>query len=89
MLPSFTVRICHSGECHEPHKIESTCAIRSWDAGRIQQQCVHVDDGGQIVGASITGTPDPHSFLGESVHPFIWQNGVMQDLGTLQEIETH
>jgi probable HAF family extracellular repeat protein len=45
----------------------------------------HVDDGGQIVGASTTGTPDPLSFLGESIHPFVWQNGVMQDLGTLQE----
>ncbi len=45
----------------------------------------HVDDGGQIVGASTTGTPDPLSFLGESIHPFVWQNGVMQDLGTLQQ----
>ena len=45
----------------------------------------HVDDGGQIVGASTTGTPDPLSFLGESIHPFVWQNGVMQDLGTLQK----
>jgi len=44
-----------------------------------------VDDGGQIVGASTTGTPDPLSFLGESIHPFVWQNGVMQDLGTLQK----
>jgi probable HAF family extracellular repeat protein len=43
----------------------------------------HVDDGGQIVGASTTGISDPLSFLGESIHPFIWQNGVMQDLGTL------
>ncbi len=48
--------------------------------GGFNSNAFHVDDGGQIVGASITGTPDPHSFLGESVHPFIWQNGVMQDL---------
>jgi len=45
----------------------------------------HVDDGGQIVGISTTGTPDPLSFLGESIHPVIWQNGVIQDLGTLQQ----
>jgi len=45
----------------------------------------HVDDGGQIVGASTTGTPDPLSFLAESIHPFVWQNGVMQDIGTLQD----
>src|SRR5436309_15537 len=45
----------------------------------------HVDDGGQIVGASTTGTPDPLSFLAESIHPFVWQNGVMHDIGTLQD----
>jgi probable HAF family extracellular repeat protein len=45
----------------------------------------HVDDGGQIVGVSTTGTPDPLSFLGESIHPVIWQNGVIQDLSTLQQ----
>jgi probable HAF family extracellular repeat protein len=51
--------------------------------GGYNSNAVHVDDGGQIVGFSTTGTPDPLSFLGESIHPFIWQNGVMQDLGTL------
>jgi hypothetical protein len=44
-----------------------------------------VDDGGQIVGISATGTPDPLSFLGESIHPVVWQNVVVQDLGTLQQ----
>jgi len=53
--------------------------------GGYNSNAVHVDDGGQIVGFSTTGTPDPLSFLGESIHPFVWQNGVMRDLGTLQQ----
>jgi len=51
--------------------------------GGYNSNALHVDDGGQIVGSSTTGIPDPLSFLGESIHPFVWQNGVMQDLGTL------
>jgi probable HAF family extracellular repeat protein len=53
--------------------------------GGYNSNAVHVDDGGQIVGFSTTGTPDPLSFLGESIIPFVWQNGVMRDLGTLQQ----
>ena len=53
--------------------------------GGYNSNAVHVDDGGQIVGFSTTGTADPLSFLGESIHPFVWQNGVMRDLGTLQQ----
>src|SRR5215475_723843 len=53
--------------------------------GGYNSNAVHVDDGGQIVGFSTTGTPDPLSFLGEAIHPFVWQNGVMRDLGTLQQ----
>ena len=53
--------------------------------GGYNSNAVHVDDGGQVVGFSTTGTPDPLSFLGESIHPFVWQNGVMRDLGTLQQ----
>src|SRR5215470_7166963 len=45
----------------------------------------HVNDSGLIVGISTTGTSDPVSFLGESIHPVLWRNGVMQDLGTLQQ----
>ena len=45
---------------------------------------VHVSNGGQIVGFStVNTTPDPFSFGGASIHPFIWQNGAMRDLGTL------
>jgi probable HAF family extracellular repeat protein len=53
--------------------------------GGYNSNALHVDDGGQIVGISTTGTPDPLSFLGESIHPVIWQNGMIQDLGTLQQ----
>ena len=53
--------------------------------GGYNSNALHVDDGGQIVGISTTGTPDPLSFLGESIHPVIWKRGVIQDLGTLQQ----
>ncbi len=45
---------------------------------------LQVNEGGQVIGiSSINTTPDPLSFLSGSIHPFLWQNGVMQDLGTL------
>jgi probable HAF family extracellular repeat protein len=45
---------------------------------------LQVNNGGQVVGIStINTTPDPFSFAGGSIHPFLWQNGVMRDLGTL------
>jgi probable HAF family extracellular repeat protein len=45
---------------------------------------VSVNDGGQVVGFStINAVPDPFSFLGAPIHPFIWENGVMRDIGTL------
>src|SRR5450755_3347438 len=44
----------------------------------------YVNDAGQVVGVStIDGNPDPFSFLGASVHAFIWEDGKMLDLGTL------
>jgi probable HAF family extracellular repeat protein len=44
----------------------------------------YVNDAGQVVGSStINTTPDPFSFLGAQTHAFMWQNGVMRDLGTL------
>ena len=44
----------------------------------------YVNDSGQIVGQSTINTdPDPYSFLGTSFHTFVWQNGVMRDIGTL------
>ena len=45
---------------------------------------IYVNNDGQVVGlATINATPDPYSFLGAPTHTFKWQNGVMQDLGTL------
>jgi probable HAF family extracellular repeat protein len=49
-----------------------------------ESQAFYVNDGGQVVGqSSINTIPDPFSFWGAAIHPFIWQNGVMRDLGTL------
>jgi len=45
---------------------------------------IYVNNDGQVAGfATINATPDPYSFLGAPTHAFLWQNGVMQDLGTL------
>jgi probable HAF family extracellular repeat protein len=52
--------------------------------GGNESLAISVKDGGQVVGlATINRTPDPFSFLGAPTHTFIWQNGVMRDLGTL------
>jgi probable HAF family extracellular repeat protein len=46
-----------------------------------------VNNGGQVVGASLTTAPDPYSFFAPpfsyQTRAFLWQNGSMQDLGTL------
>jgi probable HAF family extracellular repeat protein len=50
----------------------------------LESNAVYVKDGGQVVGFSTINTvPDPFSFLGAAIHPFIWKNGAMRDLGTL------
>src|SRR5712692_8075844 len=49
-----------------------------------ESQAFYVTDGGQVVGqCTINTSPDTFSFWNASIHPFIWQNGIMQDLGTL------
>ena len=52
----------------------------------LENNALYVNNGGQVVGfSSISQTPDPAgiSFIGGAIHPFIWQHGVMRDLGTL------
>jgi len=49
----------------------------------IESNTVYVKNGGQVVGYSTVNTTfDPFGFPA-TVHPFIWKNGVMRDLGTL------
>jgi probable HAF family extracellular repeat protein len=54
--------------------------------GGLEGNAAYVNDVGQVVGFSTIGTdldPSGFSFLGSPIHPFIWQNGVIRDLGTL------
>ena len=53
--------------------------------GGYESEAFAVNARGQVVGAATNGIPDPSSIVGVStqVRAFLWQNGAMQDLGTL------
>ena len=42
-----------------------------------------VNSRGQVVGVATNTIPDPFGFFGIQTRAFLWQNGTMQDLGTL------
>jgi probable HAF family extracellular repeat protein len=53
--------------------------------GGTESEAFAVNARGQVVGAATNGIPDPSSIVGVTtqVRAFLWQNGAMQDLGTL------
>jgi probable HAF family extracellular repeat protein len=53
--------------------------------GGHESQALAINDRGQVAGFASNGVPDPVSFFnwGTQTRSFIWQHGVMRDIGTL------
>ena len=51
--------------------------------GGYESNAFAVNDRGQVAGVFLNTIPDPFSVFGLQLRAFLWQNGVMEDLGTL------
>ena len=58
-------------------------AIDLGTLGGNESSAFSVNNRGQIVGLATNNIPDPFSFFVTQLRAFLWQNGAMQDLGTL------
>ena len=58
-------------------------AIDLGTLGGNESSASSVNNRGQVVGLATNTIPDPFSFLVTQIRAFLWQDGAMQDLGTL------
>jgi probable HAF family extracellular repeat protein len=58
-------------------------AIDLGTLGGNESSAFSVNNRGQVVGVAVNTIPDPFSFFVTQLRAFLWQDGAMQDLGTL------